>query len=254
MNSVFESIKQGLTEAIEHAAGRPSQAVVHPPKSDYRDEYPKVTQADLDRATFRVGLKPVPPKQRIARERTATMAIPNPVVKFTYEDYLNAPEDKRYELLDGELVMTPAPGERHQSVSALLGSKLVLFAYESSLGRVYFAPFDVVLSNVDVVQPDLLFVSNERDHIITPANIQGVPDLVVEILSPSTAERDKTFKRALYANHGVNEYWMVDTTAKDITVLLLSERGYEIVDTYGEGATLTSPTLQGFALNIGDLF
>ena len=182
------------------------------------------------------------------------MAIPNPIVKFTYEDYLNAPEDKRYELLDGELVMTPAPGERHQSISILLGSKLFQFASENSLGRVYLAPFDVVLSDVDVVQPDLLFVSNERDHIITPANIQGAPDLVVEILSPSTAERDKTFKRALYARHGVNEYWMVDTTAKDITVLLLGERGYEVVDTYGEGETLTSPTLQGFALSVGDIF
>lgn len=250
MSSVFESIKQGLTEAIEHAAGRLSQAVVHPPKS----EYPKVTQADLDRATFRVGLKPVPPKQRIARERTATMAIPNPVVKFTYEDYLNAPEDKRYELLDGELVPIPTPGERHQSISALLGWKLFQFASENSLGRVYPAPFDVVLSDVDVVQPDLLFISNERGHIITPANIQGAPDLVVEILSPSTAERDKTFKRALYANHGVKEYWMVDTTAKDITVLLLGGRGYEVVNTYGEGETLTSPTLQGFALSIGDIF
>ena len=182
------------------------------------------------------------------------MTIPNPVVKFTYEDYLNAPEDKRYELLDGELVMTPAPGERHQSVSILLGSKLFQFAYENSLGRIYHAPFDVVLSDVDVVQPDLLFVSNERDHIITPANIQGAPDLIVEILSPSTAERDKTFKRTLYANHGVKEYWMVDPTTKDITVLFLGECGYEVVDTCGEGATLTSPVLQDFALNIGDLF
>ena len=224
------------------------------PSSDYRDEYPKVTQADLDRAVFRVGLKPVPRKQRIARERTATMAIPNPIAKFTYEDYLNAPEDKRYELLDGELVPIPALGERHQSISILLGSKLVQFASENSLGRVYHAPFDVVLSDVDVVQPDLLLVSNERDHIITPANIQGAPDLVVEILSPSTAERDKTFKRALYAKHGVNEYWMVDTAEKDITVLLLGERGYEVVDVYGEGEILISPTLQGFTLNIGDLF
>ena len=81
------------------------------------------------------------------------MAIPNPIVKFTYEDYLNAPEDKRYELLDGELVMTPAPGERHQSISILLGSKLFQFASENSLGRVYLAPFDVVLSDVDVVSP-----------------------------------------------------------------------------------------------------
>ena len=182
------------------------------------------------------------------------MAIPNPVVKFTYEDYLNTPEDKHYELLDGELVMTPAPGERHQSVSALLGWKLVQFASENSLGRVYLAPFDMVLSDVDVVQPDLLFVSNGRGHIITPANIQGAPDLVVEILSPSTAERDKTFKRTLYARYGVNEYWMVDTTAKDIAVLLLGDQGFEVVDTYGEGETLTSPILQGFRLNIGDIF
>ena len=224
------------------------------PTSDYRDEYPKVTQANLDHAASRVGLKPVPRKQRIIREKMATMAIPNPIIKFTYEDYLNTPEDKRYELLDGELVPAPAPGELHQSVSILLGSKLFQFASEHSLGRVYNAPFDVVLSDVDVVQPDLLFVSNERGHIITPANIQGAPDLVVEILSPSTAERDRTFKRTLYAKHGVNEYWMVDITAKDITVLLLDERGYEVVDTYGEGETLTSPTLQGFTLNIGDLF
>ena len=182
------------------------------------------------------------------------MAIPNPIVKFTYEDYLNAPEDKRYELLDGELVPIPTPGERHQSVSALLGSKLVQFAYENNLGRVYHAPFDVVLSDMDVVQPDLLFVSNERGHIITPSNIQGAPDLVVEILSPSTAERDRTFKRTLYAKHGVNEYWMVDTTAKDVTVLLLGEHGYEVVDIYGEEETLTSPTLQGFALSVSDLF
>jgi len=182
------------------------------------------------------------------------MTIPNPIIKFTYEDYLNAPEVKRYERLDGELVPIPTPGERHQSISILLGSKLVQFAYENSLGRVYHAPFDVVLSDVDVVQPDLLFVSNERGYIITPANIQGAPDLVVEILSSSTAERDRTFKRTLYARHRVKEYWMVDTIAKDITVLLLGERGYEVVDTYGEGEILISPTLQGFTLNIGDLF
>ena len=214
----------------------------------------KWTQADLDRSTFRIGLKPAPRRQRITREKMATMTIPKPIIKFTYEDYLNTPEDKRYELLDGDLVTIPVPGERHQSISILLGSKLFQFVSENSLGRIYLAPFDVVLSDVDVVQPDLLFVSNERNHIITPANIQGAPDLVVEILSPSTAERDKTFKRALYANHGVNEYWMVDTTAKDITILLLGERGYEVVGTYSEEETLTSPTLQGFTLNIGDLF
>ena len=187
-------------------------------------------------------------------EGTITMAIPNPTIKFTYEDYLNTPDDKRYELLDGELVMPPAPGESHQNVSAMLGWKLTQFAVENRMGRVYHAPFDVVLSNMDVVQPDLIFVSNERAAIITPANIQGAPDLVVEILSPSTAARDKTFKRSLYAKHGITEYWMVDLTEKTITILRLGEREFEVVDTYGEGESLTSPTLQGFTLSLDDIF
>ena len=182
------------------------------------------------------------------------MVIAKPRVKFTYEDYLHAPEDQYYELLDGELVVVPAPGERHQSVSALLGWKLVQFASENRLGRVYHAPFDVVLSNMDVVQPDLIFVSNARAHIITDANIRGAPDLVIEILSPSTVARDKTFKRALYAMHGVREYWMVDANAKTITVLLLGERGFDVVHTYREGEILTSPTLRGFALNLDEIF
>ncbi|MDE2723169.1 MAG: Uma2 family endonuclease, partial [Gemmatimonadota bacterium] len=139
-------------------------------------------------------------------------------------------------------------------ISILLGSKLVQFAVENRMGRVYHAPFDVVLSNIDVVQPDLIFVSNDRADIITPANIQGAPDLVVEILSPSTAARDKTFKRSLYAKHGITEYWMVDLTEKTITILRLGEREFEVVDTYGEGEILTSPTLQGFNLSLDEIF
>ena len=151
------------------------------------------------------------------------MAFSTPTVKFTYQDYLNTPDDKRYELLEGDLVTIATPGELHQSVSVQLGWRLVQFASENNLGRVYHAPLDVVLSDTDVAQPDLLFVSNERSQIITPENIQGAPDLVVEILSSSTATRDRTFKRTLYARHGVKEYWMVDTTAKDMTVLLLGD-------------------------------
>ena len=182
------------------------------------------------------------------------MVIAKPRVKFTYEDYLHTPEDQYYELLDGELIVVPALGELHQSVSALLGWKLIQFASENRLGRVYHAPFDVVLSDLDVVQPDLIFISNARAHIITDANIQGAPDLVIEILSPSTAARDKTFKRTLYAMHGVQEYWMVDAIAKTATVLLLGERGFEVVNTYREGEILTSPTLRGFTLNLNEIF
>ena len=126
---------------------------------------------------------------------------------------------------------------------------------ERKLGRLYFSLTEVALSDVDVVQPDLLFVSNERMDIIVPTGVtSGGPDLVVEILSPATAERDKGYKRALYAQHGVKEYWLVGTDAGTITVLLLEETGYEVVGTFGEGDTLTSPTLDGFRLRIDEVF
>ena len=182
------------------------------------------------------------------------MVTPNPAIKFTYQDYLNTPDDKRYELLDGELVMTPAPLTAHQRVDMRLGSLLHTFVDEEDLGEVFPAPTDVVLSDTDVVQPDLLFVSKERARIITDENIRGAPDLVVEILSPSTAERDRTFKRALYARHAVKEYWLVDPETRAIMILLLGGDGFETVGTYGEGGTLVSPTIPGFRLNVAEVF
>ncbi len=90
--------------------------------------------------------------------------------------------------------------------------------------------------------------------MVTAANVQGAPDLVVEILSPSSVERDRTLKRRLYARHGVREYWIVDTDARAATVLLLRDGGFETAATYGEGETLKSPTLPGFALDVAALF
>ena len=117
----------------------------------------------------------------------------------------------------------------------------------------FFAPLDVILSNFDVVQPDLIFVSNARAHIIQDY-IRGAPDLLVEILSPSTERRDRVVKRNLYARHGVGEYWLVDPYAKTITVLILGADGYDTRAVYGEGDTLASPTLPGFALDISLIF
>ena len=174
--------------------------------------------------------------------------------KFTYEDYRNTPDDVRYELLDGELIIMPSPKEVHQRLVLSLGTLFNIFVSAGKLGRVYIAPFDVVLSHTIVVQPDLMFISNERAQIITEDNIQGAPDLVIEILSPSNADNYKTRKRALYERHGVKEYWMVDPDAKNVTVLLLGESGFELVGIYGEGQTLTSPTLSGFRLNVEDIF
>ena len=182
------------------------------------------------------------------------MTSPNPAIKFTYQDYINTPDDKRYELIDGELILAPAPRRDHQTVEVRLGSRLHLFVDENELGVVYFAPRDVVFSDTNIVQPDLLFISNERMHIDTEAEVWGGPDLVVEILSPSTEARDRTVKRALYARHGVNEYWLVDPDARTIAVFLLGEQGFEPVATYGEGDTLVSPTLPGFSILVDEVF
>ena len=176
------------------------------------------------------------------------------VMKHTYADYLETSDDERYELLHGELVMAPAPREIHQYFLIKLVAKVETFVDERNLGTVYCAPFDVVLSDTNVVQPDLLFISNERAHIITPENIQGAPDLVVEILSPATAERDKIVKFELYAQHGVQEYWIVDPDARSITVFLLDGGEFEEVDTYSEGETLTSPMLAGFTFKLEGKF
>ena len=182
------------------------------------------------------------------------MVVTGAKIKFTYEDYCNAPEDKRYELHDGDLILVPSPKEPHQKTSLDLAAELRLFTRRTGIGYIYIAPFDVVFSDTDVVQPDVIFVSNDRREIITSDNIQGAPDLVIEVLSPSTAHRDRTFKRALYARHGVREFWFVDTDAHTIEVLLLGASGYETVGIFGAGQTLTSPTLTGFNLNTDEVF
>ena len=174
--------------------------------------------------------------------------------RLTYADYMKTSDDERYELLNGELIMSPSPREIHQYISGNLYLVLGAFVRDRSLGRVYFAPFDVVLSDTDVVQPDLLFVSNERAAIITADNIQGAPDLVVEILSPATAERDRTVKLDLYARYGVKEYWIVDPDDKTMMVMLWREGGFEVSGVFGEGQSLRSPTLAGFSIALEEVF
>ena len=182
------------------------------------------------------------------------MATQRRVVKFTYEDYKHTPEDKRYELLDGDLIMVPAPRTGHQRTSREIEFALHTFVTENDLGEVFDAPYDVVLSETDVVQPDILFVSKERSYIVTEDNIRGAPDLVIEVLSPSTAQRDRTLKRTLYALHGVPEYWQADSDAKNVLVLTLEDGQYKVAGIYGEGQTLTSPLLPGFTLEIDRVF
>jgi len=137
--------------------------------------------------------------------------------KLTYDDLVLFPDDgKRHELIDGEHFMTPAPGSGHQWVAQRLNALLYQFVEANGLGRVYFAPLDVVFTRHDVVEPDLLFVSRQRLGIITAPNIQGAPDLVVEILSPTSRRHDEVRKLALYDRSGVAEYWLVDPEAETV--------------------------------------
>ena len=177
-------------------------------------------------------------------------------IKFTLEDYRNLPESetKRYELLGGELLMVPAPNWFHQSVSWKLEILLGRFVEKTQLGLVRHAPLDVILSEEDVVQPDILFISDGRQGIIWKDGIHGAPDLIVEILSPATAGRDRTLKRTLYARSGVQEYWLVDPEGKSIEVLTLSQQGYQPAGRYESGQTLTSPLLPSLKIQLDQLF
>ena len=174
--------------------------------------------------------------------------------RLTYQDYANLEGDERYELLDGELILVAAPNEDHQTVSLRMIVRMNSFVEERQLGRIFHAPYDVLFSNTEVVQPDLLFVSTERDHIRTPANIQGAPDLIVEILSPSSSRRDWRDKRELYARHGVREYWIIDPTNRLVSVMQLKDGVLEIEQTCAEGDVATSTVLDGFGVRLDEIF
>ena len=189
------------------------------------------------------------------------MAQPKPRLKFTVNDYMTTPPGRRYQLLNGEMIlleggtdMAPAPSDKHQSIVVELVAALHKFVTEQRLGQVRVSPYDVVLSEYDVVQPDLLYVSEDRRSIITEANIQGAPDLVVEVLSPSSVQYDRGYKRTLYGRHGVREYWLVDPEAETIEVLARTGRGLGLRATYRRGETLTSPLLAGLTLELDQIF
>lgn len=174
--------------------------------------------------------------------------------RLTYQDYINTPDDERYELIDGELIMAPGPISPHQISQSELSYWLQIFVKQHDSGQILYAPIDVVLSDADVVQPDLIFISKEREHIIEHANIQGAPDFVAEILSPATARRDWGVKRELYAKHGVKEYWILDPINKKVWVMLLRNGALEIVQSCGAGDIVTSSVLAGFSVAVDDIF
>ena len=185
------------------------------------------------------------------------MSATTPQTKFTYQDYLLFPNDgKRYELIEGERYVTPAPRTKHQKICTTLVTFLNEYARKGNKGEVYCPPTDVVLSKMDVVQPDLLFVSQARISIVTKENIQGAPDLMVEILSDSTRRTDEIIKRKLYEKQGVAEYWIIDPEIDTIKVYRLADQTYsQAIELTLEGEDrLTSPLFPGWELPLQELF
>jgi Uma2 family endonuclease len=179
-------------------------------------------------------------------------------VKLTYDDFLLFPDDgKRHELIDGEHYVTPSPNRKHQAISVNLTGMLWRYLQEHAIGRIFSAPFDVVFSEFDVVEPDLLYVSNARqDPILTSQHVRGAPDLVVEIESPSTRKRDETIKRRLYERFGVSEYWVIDPELDVIKIYRRSDSLYARVAELAveQGDTLTTPLLPGLEMPLTKIF
>lgn len=175
-------------------------------------------------------------------------------IKFTYEDYLLMEEDKRYEIIDGRRYMVPAPTAYHQWISARLEEALRTFVEARGLGLVFDAPCDVVLSPTDIVQPDILFIAKGRRGIITERNIWGVPDLLVEILSPTAAGKDRDLKRKLYASHGVREFWIVSPEAQTVEVLKLAEGAYRRAGLYARDEEFRSPSFPELTIALEDVY
>lgn len=177
--------------------------------------------------------------------------------KLTYEDYLTFPEDgRRHEVLDGEHYVSPAPSVPHQRLSMRLSVRLGTFIEDHGLGELFAAPFDVLLSRHDIVQPDLLFISNRRSGILDEKNAKGAPDLVVEILSKSTRHVDEGIKLRRYEVLGIEEYWMCDTDLRSVRVFRRHGPRLQLTSelSAAAGDVLTSPLLPGLRLRLAEVF
>jgi Uma2 family endonuclease len=170
-------------------------------------------------------------------------------VALTYRDYAALPDDgRRYQILDGELFVTPAPGTRHQIISMRLSTQLHAHVTAQGLGLVLAAPADVILADTSIVQPDIVFVATDRQAVVSARGIEGAPTLGVEILSPTTADVDRRRKRDLYARYGVPYYWIVDADARVIEMYRLTAGGYEPLARPAGATLVAAEPFPGLAL------
>jgi len=176
-------------------------------------------------------------------------------VVMTYRDYAALPDDgKRYELYDGELIELTSPTLRHQRAIGNLYAILRGHVQIQARGEILLAPFDVILSDTTVFQPDILFIDRARLGVLAEHGVEGSPTLAVEVLSPSTASRDRGRKRALYARHGVPYLWLVDPVAGAIEVYVLEGNDYRLAARAAGDASVGLPPFLALALSPASLF
>jgi Uma2 family endonuclease len=183
---------------------------------------------------------------------------PNSGLKLTYDDFVHFPDDgKRHELIDGEHYVTPSPRIRHQVILGNLYLLIASWLEDHPIGRVFLSPLDVVMSDFDVVEPDLMFLSHARAaETLTELHVRGVPELLVEIASPGTRRRDDGIKRRLYERMGVTEYWIVDPDVDRIRVHRRDgdtfSRAMELSREHGD--LLSTPLLPGLEMSLARIF
>jgi Uma2 family endonuclease len=174
--------------------------------------------------------------------------------RLTYDDLCLLPDDgKRREIIEGDLFVTPSPQTPHQRAVMRLSVRLWQFVNSYKLGEVFGAPFDVVFSEYDVVEPDLLYISNARAGVLTNQNVQGAPDLVVEVVSENTARVDRSIKLKLYGKFGVQEYWIIDPEGLSAEIYRRGQEGLTLVAKLSAADGLNSPMLPGFSVPLRKL-
>jgi Uma2 family endonuclease len=174
--------------------------------------------------------------------------------RLTHDDFCLLPEDgKRREIIEGELFARPSPQTPHQRAVMRLSIRLGYFVECRRLGELFAAPFDVVFSEFDVVEPDLLYISSVRSGVLTHKNVQGAPDLVVEVLSESTARVDRSIKLKLYGKFGVQEYWIIDPNGPSAEIYRRGQEGLDLIANLSAADALCSPLFPGFSVPLREL-
>ena len=179
-------------------------------------------------------------------------SVPRPL---TVHDYRELPDGPPYfQLIEGEIYMSPSPNWFHQQIITNLAQIFLRYLDKKDIGKIFFAPLDTYLTDLNVYHPDLLFVSNQRRSLLGEHGVDGAPDFVVEVLSPRTARFDRGPKRDIYGRTGVQELWIIDPELKTVQVFRFAESADAPVATYGIEQGFSSPIFPGVAIAVAEIF